>query len=79
MRYASAPLHPCLQIVLKVVQQCVGTEGVQADYVRAEVLPAFFKHFWVRRMALDPVRSEGGGRGGGRVPAAAAILRGGRG
>jgi splicing factor 3B subunit 1 len=46
---------PPLQIVLKVVQQCVGTEGVQAEYVRAEVLPAFFRNFWVRRMALDAV------------------------
>ena len=41
------------KIVLKVVKQCVGTEGVDPQYVRAEILPEFFKHFWVRRMALD--------------------------
>ena len=29
------------------------TEGVQPDYVRREILPEFFRSFWVRRMALD--------------------------
>ncbi|KAJ7455322.1 armadillo-type protein [Mycena galericulata] len=41
------------KIVLKVVQQCVGTEGVTSDYVRQDALPQFFKAFWTRRMALD--------------------------
>jgi len=41
------------KITLKVVKQCVGTDGVEPDYIRAEVMPDFFKHFWVRRMALD--------------------------
>lgn len=41
------------KIVLKVVKQCAGTEGVTAAYLRSDVLPEFFKHFWVRRMALD--------------------------
>ena len=41
------------KIVLKVVKQCVGTDGVEADYIRKEVLPEFFRNFWVRRMALD--------------------------
>lgn len=36
-----------------MVKQCVGTEGVQPDYIRAEILPDFFRNFWVRRMALD--------------------------
>jgi splicing factor 3B subunit 1 len=31
----------------------VGTEGVEPDYIRAEILPDFFRNFWVRRMALD--------------------------
>ena len=35
------------------MKQCVGTEGVEPDYVRTEVLPEFFRSFWVRRMALD--------------------------
>ena len=41
------------KIVLKVVKQCVATEGVDAAYVKNEILPPFFKHFWTRRMALD--------------------------
>lgn len=39
--------------VVQVVQQCVATEGVEPNYVRAEILPEFFRSFWVRRMALD--------------------------
>ena len=46
------------KITLKVVQQCVATEGVEAQYVREEVMPEFFKHFWVRRMALDRRNSK---------------------
>jgi splicing factor 3B subunit 1 len=41
------------KIVLKVVKQCVATDGVPADYIRSEILPEFFRCFWVRRMALD--------------------------
>eukprot|EP00727_Mastigamoeba_balamuthi_P003128 m51a1_g12812 putative splicing factor 3b subunit 1 isoform x1 (736) ;mRNA; f:73-3340 len=48
-----SPDEEMKKIVLKVVKQCVATEGVEAAYVRESVLPEFFKHFWVRRMALD--------------------------
>lgn len=41
------------KITLKVVKQCVATDGVEPEYIRSEVMPEFFKHFWVRRMALD--------------------------
>ncbi len=41
------------KIVLKVVQQCAATEGVTAQYIKQDILPDFFKSFWVRRMALD--------------------------
>ncbi|KYQ90742.1 HEAT repeat-containing protein [Tieghemostelium lacteum] len=41
------------KIVLKVVKQCVSTNGVKPQYVREKIVPEFFKHFWVRRMALD--------------------------
>lgn len=37
----------------QVVKQCVGTDGVEPEYVRTEVMPSFFQAFWVRRMALD--------------------------
>eukprot|EP00771_Trimastix_marina_P002176 gnl/Trimastix_PCT/3297.p1 GENE.gnl/Trimastix_PCT/3297~~gnl/Trimastix_PCT/3297.p1 ORF type:complete len:1070 (+),score=379.96 gnl/Trimastix_PCT/3297:190-3210(+) len=41
------------KIVMKVVKQCVATDGVEAQYTRDEIMPEFFRHFWVRRMALD--------------------------
>eukprot|EP01027_Heterolobosea_sp_BB2_P012582 GEZU01018219.1.p1 GENE.GEZU01018219.1~~GEZU01018219.1.p1 ORF type:complete len:1048 (+),score=381.61 GEZU01018219.1:225-3146(+) len=41
------------KIVLKVVKQCVSTEGVEPQFVKIKVLPPFFQQFWVRRMALD--------------------------
>ena len=41
------------RIVLQVIKQCAMTEGVLPNYIREEVLPEFFKAFWVRRMALD--------------------------
>ena len=53
LREFASPDDEMKRIVLKVVAQCVGAEGVPASYVREEVLPGFFEHFWVRRMALD--------------------------
>ena len=53
IREFQTPDEEMKKIVMKVVKQCVGTEGVDAVYVRAEILPEFFKHLWVRRMALD--------------------------
>jgi len=53
IREFATPDEEMKKIVLKVVKQCVGTEGVEAAYVKQEILPEFFKHFWVRRMALD--------------------------
>jgi len=53
IREFQTPDEEMKKIVLKVVKQCVGTDGVDAEYIRSEVIPEFFKHFWVRRMALD--------------------------
>ncbi|KAK9487659.1 armadillo-type protein [Lipomyces starkeyi] len=53
IREFSSPDEEMKKIVLRVVQQCASTEGVTAQYLREEVLPSFFKSFWVRRMALD--------------------------
>lgn len=52
-REFQTPDEEMKKIVLKVVKQCVGTEGVECDYIRAEILPDFFRHFWNRKMALD--------------------------
>lgn len=53
IREFSSPDEEMKKVVLKVVQQCVGTDGVEADYVRDEILPEFMKNFWIRRNALD--------------------------
>jgi hypothetical protein len=42
-----------MPLCIQVVKQCVGTEGVEAQYIKDEILPEFFKAFWTRRMALD--------------------------
>ncbi|CAA7034833.1 unnamed protein product [Microthlaspi erraticum] len=53
IREFQSPDEEMKKIVLKVVKQCVSTEGVEADYIRVHILPDFFKHFWVKRMALE--------------------------
>ncbi|KAL5981994.1 Splicing factor 3B subunit 1 [Asimina triloba] len=53
IREFQSPDEEMKKIVLKVVKQCVSTEGVEADYIRSDILPEFFHNFWVRRMALD--------------------------
>ena len=41
------------KIVLKVLKQCISTEGINAEYIRKEIEEDFFICFWNRRMALD--------------------------
>ncbi|XWS39753.1 hypothetical protein CRYUN_Cryun18bG0081400 [Craigia yunnanensis] len=53
IREFQSPNEEMKKIVLKVAKQCVSTEGVEADYIRNDILPEFFRNFWVRRMALD--------------------------
>ncbi|KAJ9075086.1 U2 snRNP component prp10 [Entomophthora muscae] len=53
IREFQSPDEEMKKIVLKVVKQCAATDGVSPSYIKAEILPEFFKHFWVRRMALD--------------------------
>lgn len=53
IREFQSPDEEMKKIVLKVVKQCVSTEGVEPDYIRTDILPEFFRNFWVRRMALD--------------------------
>lgn len=52
-REFQTPDEEMKKIVLKVVKQCVATEGVESDYIKLEILPEFFRNFWNRRMALD--------------------------
>ncbi|CAO3647932.1 unnamed protein product [Cunninghamella echinulata] len=53
IREFQTPDEEMKKIVLKVVKQCAATDGVTPAYIKEEILPDFFKHFWVRRMALD--------------------------
>jgi splicing factor 3B subunit 1 len=53
IREFQSPDEGMNKVVLKVVKQFLDTEGVEASYVRQEILPEFFRNFWVRRMALD--------------------------
>lgn len=52
-REFQTPDEEMKKIVLKVVKQCVSTEGVEPDYIKMEVLGEFFRNFWQRKMALD--------------------------
>jgi len=53
IREFQSPDEEMKKIVLKVVKQCCATDGVEPQYIKDEVLPPFFKHFWNQRMALD--------------------------
>ncbi|KAF2035852.1 ARM repeat-containing protein [Setomelanomma holmii] len=53
IREFQSPDEEMKKVVLKVVSQCSNTAGVTPVYLKDNVLPEFFKHFWVRRMALD--------------------------
>lgn len=53
IREFQSPDEEMKKIVLKVVKQCCGTDGVEPQYIKDEILPPFFKHFWNHRMALD--------------------------
>eukprot|EP00096_Caligus_rogercresseyi_P012277 TRINITY_DN5092_c0_g1_i1.p1 TRINITY_DN5092_c0_g1~~TRINITY_DN5092_c0_g1_i1.p1 ORF type:complete len:1207 (-),score=396.44 TRINITY_DN5092_c0_g1_i1:120-3740(-) len=53
IREFQSPDEEMKKIVLKVVKQCCSTDGVDATYIKSEILPHFFKHFWNHRMAID--------------------------
>jgi len=53
IREFQSPDEEMKKIVLKVVKQCCATDGVEPQYIKDEILPHFFKHFWNHRMALD--------------------------
>lgn len=53
IREFQSPDEEMKKIVLKVVKQCCATDGVEPQYIKDDILPPFFKHFWNQRMALD--------------------------
>ncbi|ORY80319.1 armadillo-type protein [Protomyces lactucae-debilis] len=52
-REFTSPDEEMKKIVLKVVSQCAATDGVTAGFLQSQVMPDFFRNFWIRRMALD--------------------------
>jgi splicing factor 3B subunit 1 len=52
-REFQTPDEEMKKIILKVLKQCISTEGVEPSYVRSEIITDYFKFFWTRRMALD--------------------------
>ena len=53
LREFSSPDEEMKKIVLKVISQCVSTNGIESSYIKSEILDDFFRNFWVRRMSLD--------------------------
>ncbi|KAF0973553.1 hypothetical protein FDP41_008257 [Naegleria fowleri] len=41
------------RIVLKAIAQCVATEGIDATFVKQNIIPKFFSSFWDRSMVND--------------------------
>ncbi|KFB37807.1 AGAP000178-PA-like protein [Anopheles sinensis] len=53
IREFQSPDEEMKRIILKVVKQCCAIDGVDAPYIKAEILSHFFEHFWKKhRMAL---------------------------
>jgi splicing factor 3B subunit 1 len=52
-REFTTPDEEMKKIILKVLKQCISTEGIEANYVRTDIKDDFFKAFWQRRMALE--------------------------
>ena len=53
IREFQSPDEEMKKIVLKVVKQSCATDGVEPHYIKEEILPPFFQHFWNQRMAMD--------------------------
>jgi len=53
IREFNTPDEEMKKIVLGCVKSCAKTEGVTPQYLRKEVLPEFFRCFWIRRMAQN--------------------------
>ena len=53
IREFSTPDDEIKRIVLKALQQCVGTAGVDASFIRDEVLQRYFENLWVVRNSVE--------------------------
>ncbi|KAH3680554.1 hypothetical protein WICPIJ_008245 [Wickerhamomyces pijperi] len=53
LREFKSPDEDMRRVVLKIVQQCAKTDGIEVKVWKRDLVPEFFKNFWVRRLALD--------------------------
>ena len=53
VRQFETPDEEMRKIILKVLKQILGCEGIEANYIRKDVLEPYFKCFWVKRMAAE--------------------------
>ncbi|KAL5007763.1 hypothetical protein ScPMuIL_016569 [Solemya velum] len=52
-REFQSPDEQMKRIALKVLKQCCSTDGVSPQYIKNDILPKFFEHFWNQKMTLD--------------------------
>ena len=52
-REFKSPDEEMKKIILKVLKQCIATEGIDANFVRNDIKDDFFNAFWDRRIALE--------------------------
>ena len=53
IREFSTPDDDMKRVILKAIEQCCGTVGVEAEFVKTEILSKFFEQFWVIRNTLE--------------------------
>lgn len=53
IREFQSPDEEMKKVVLHMLASVANTAGVTPVFLKDNVLPEFFKHFWVRRMAID--------------------------
>jgi len=53
IREFKSPDDEMRKVCLRVMRQCIASDGVKSQYLRESVCPEFFRNFWVRRMAQD--------------------------
>ncbi|KAK8826053.1 hypothetical protein WA556_003782 [Blastocystis sp. ATCC 50177/Nand II] len=51
IRECSSPDEEMRKVVIKVVKQCVQTDGISVEYIRDTIMPEFFRNMWTRRTA----------------------------
>ncbi|KAI3643531.1 hypothetical protein MP228_013086 [Amoeboaphelidium protococcarum] len=53
IREFQSPDDEMKRVVLRVLRQCCAVQGLDLEFIRYEVLPEYFRNFWIRRTAMD--------------------------